>query len=198
MMRSFLMLAWVILSLSLATCGAHTGGNDETRGPRSVRIEFTPELVLTNPGSKPRILDPKHDSVATGDTIEAFITPEENVFVYLGYCNGDEFALYPPEGRALHAKAGQKFKIPEPYDIDNDRVLYVIVSRTAVSLASPDLAIAIAQSRQAIGHRAMDGDCAGTTGDGAGSVSPTDVRLPEPAIRAVRYDFSQRPQPATR
>jgi hypothetical protein len=210
MMRPFVMLAWVAISLTLATCGAHGGGNDgtrvsrgengsndETRAPRGAGVKFTPELVLTSSDSKPRGLDPSHDYVAKGDTIEAFITPEEDTFVYLGYCNGGEFALYPPEGRVLRAEAKHRFKIPDPYDIDDDRVLYVIVSRTPVSLASPDLAIAIAQSRQAIGRRAMDGDCAGGPGDGAGSqtssVTPTDLRLPEPAIRVVRYEFLRRP-----
>ena len=196
MTRSFVMLAWVALSLSLATCGARAGGNDETRPPRNAhRIEFTPELVLTSPGSKSRVLDPEHDYVAKGDTLEAFITPDEDVFVYLGYCNGDEFALYPPEGRTLRAEARHRFKIPDPYDIDDDRVLYVIVSRTALSLANPDLAIAIAQSRPAMGRRAMDGDCARGPGDGTGSqtVISTPVRAQETEIKVVRYKLLQRP-----
>jgi hypothetical protein len=198
MTRPFLMLAWAAISLSLTTCGAHAGGNGETRVPRSAnRIEFTHQLVLTSPGSKSQVLDPKHDYVAKGDTIEAFITPEEAVFVYLAYCNGDEFKLYPEAGRALRAEARHRFKIPEPYDIDDDRVLYVIVSRTVVSLASPDLVIAIAQSRQAMGRRAMDGDCAGGLGDGAGSqtpsVTPINVRPAETAIKVVRYELLRRP-----
>jgi hypothetical protein len=197
MTRSFVMSAWAAISLSLTTCGAHAGSNDETRVPRSAQIKFTPELVLTSPSSKSRVLDPKHDYVAKGDTIEAFITPEEDAFVYLGYCNGDEFALYPAEGRALRAEARHRFKIPEPYDIDDDRVLYVIVSRTVVSLASPDLAIAIAQSRQARGRRAMDGDCAGEPendiGSQARSVTPIDVRAAETAIKIVRYELLRRP-----
>lgn len=198
MTRPFVMLAWAAISLSLTTCGAHAGGNDETRVPRSAnRIEFTHQLVLTSPGSKSRVLDPKHDYVAKGDTIEAFITPEEDVFVYLGYCNGDEFKLYPEAGRALRAEARHRFKIPEPYDIDDDRVLYVIASRAEVSLASPDLVIAIAQSRQAMGRRAMDGDCAGGHGNGAGSqtpsVTPINVRPAETAIKVVRYELLRRP-----
>jgi hypothetical protein len=204
MTRSFVMLAWAALSLSLTTCGAHAGGGahagdtDETRVPRSAhRIEFTHQLVLTSPGSKSQVLDPEHDYVAKGDTIEAFITPVEDVFVYLGYCNGDEFKLYPAGGPALRAEARHRFKVPEPYDIDDDKVLYVIVSRTEVSLASPDLAIAIGQSRQAMGRRAMDGDCAGGPGDGAGSqappVTPIDIRLAETAIKVVRYELLRRP-----
>jgi len=200
MTRSLATLAWAALSLSLATCGAPpTGSNNETRVPRNAnRIEFTYELVLTSPGSKSRVLDPEHDYVAKGDTIEAFITPEEAVFVYLAYCNGDEFALYPAEGRrALRAEARHRFKIPDPYDIDDDRVLYVIVSRAKVSLASPDLAIAIAQSRHAMGRHAMDGDCVGGPGDSAGSqtpsVTPIKVRPPETAIKVVLYEFLRRP-----
>ena len=199
MTRPFVMLSWAAISLSLTTCGAHAGGNDETRVPRSAnRIEFTHQLVLTSPGSKSRVLDPKHDYVAKGDTIEAFITPKEDVFVYLGYCNGDEFALYPGAGHdALRAEARHRFKISGPYDIDDDRVLYVIVSRTVVSLASSDLVIAIAQSRQAMGRRAMDGDCTGGPGDGVGSqtpsVTPTDVRPAETAIKVVRYELLRRP-----
>jgi hypothetical protein len=195
MTRPLVMLAWAAISLNLATCGARTGGNDETRAPRSAnQITFTPELVLTTPGSKSRVLDPKHDYVATGDTIEAFITPDEDVFVYLGYCHDDEFALYPAEGHSLRAEARHRFKIPEPYDIDDDRVLYVIVSRAEVSRASPDLVIAIAQSRRAMGRRAMDGDCAGGPGDGAGSqVIPIKGRPLETAINAVRYELVRRP-----
>jgi hypothetical protein len=198
MTRLFMMLAWAAVSLSLATCGGHAGGNDETRVPRSAnRIEFTPELVLTSQGSKSRVLDPKHDYVTKGDAIEAFITPEEDAFVYLGYCNNNEFKLYPEAGRALRAEARHRFKIPEPYDIDDDRVLYVIVSRAKVSLASPDLAIAIAESRQAMGRRALDGDCAGGPGDDAGSqtssVTPIPVRAPETEVKVVRYELLQRP-----
>lgn len=203
MTRSFVMLGWAALSLSLASCGARAGDGDETRGPRSANwIEFTQQLVLRSPGSKSRVLDPKHDYVAKGDTIEAFITPDEDAFVYLGYCNDNEFKLYPEEGRALRAEARHKFKIPEPYDIDDDRVLYVIVSRTAVSRASPDLAIAIAQSRLAMGRGAMEADCAGGPGDGTGSqtrsVTPIDVRLPETTIKVIRYELLRRPEPAVR
>jgi hypothetical protein len=196
MTRSFVMLAWAAISLSLATCGAHAGGNNEMRPPRSAQVEFTPELVLTSPDSKSRVLAPKRDYVAKGDTIEAFITPKESAFVYLGYCNGDEFALYPAEPRVLRAEAGHKFKIPEPYDIDDDSVLYVIVSPTAVSRASPELAIAIAQSRQAMGRRPMDSDCASGPGDGAGSqtpsLTPINVRAQETAIKVVRYELLRR------
>jgi hypothetical protein len=160
--------------------------------------------VLTSPGSKPRPpLDPKQDYVANGDTIEVFITPEENVFVYLGYCDHNEFKLYPEAGRILRAEARHRFKIPEPYDIDYyDEMLYVIASRAEVSLASADLAFAIAQSRQAMGRRAMDGDCTGGSRKAAGSqdpsVIPIDVRASEAAIKAVRYELLRRPQPAAR
>jgi hypothetical protein len=175
-----------LAALAASTCRRGRGDPNQ--------IEFTPELVLTSPGSKPRVLDPKHDYVTKGDTIEAFITPAEGVFVYLGYCDGDEFALYPAERRALRAEARHRFKIPGPYDIDDDRVLYVIASRTAVSRASPDLAIVIAQSRKAMGRRAMDDECASGPGNGAGSqapsVRPTNVRPAATAIKVVRYEFS--------
>jgi hypothetical protein len=198
-----MMLTWRAVLLSLATCGAHIGDNDDTRAPRSVKqIEFTCQLELTSPGSKPRALDPKRDYAANGDTVEVFITPRENAFVYLGYCDHNEFKLYPEAGRVLRAEAGHRFKIPEPYDIDDDKALYVIASRTEVSLASPDLAIAIAQSRQAMGRRAMDSDCAAKSEKGADSqdrsVSPIDVRASETAIKAVRYELLRRPQPAAR
>lgn len=195
----FVILAWAGMSLSLATCEAHTGGNDEIRVPRSAnRIEFKQQLVLKSKGSKPRILDPKHDYVAKGDTIEVSITPEEDVFVYLGYCDRNKFVLYPEAGRqALRAEARHTFKLPDPYDIDDDRVLYVIVSRTEVSLASPDLTIAIAQRRQAVGRRAMDSDCAEGSGDGTGSQTPSltsiTVRPAETAIKVVRYELLRRP-----
>jgi hypothetical protein len=211
----FVLLSWTALTLSLTTCGAHAVGRDQpqvpqivadsnaaTRAPRNALIEFAPELILKSPSAKPRVLDSKKDYVDNGDTIEAFITPAENVFVYLGYCSGNEFALYPAEGRSLLAEARQKFKIPEPYDIYDDKVLYVIVSRTVVSLASPDLAIAIAQSRRLMGRRALDDDCAGGPADVAdsqrSSLTPINVRPPETAISVVRYEFLRRPQPGAR
>lgn len=203
MTNSLVLLTWCAASLSFATCGAHIGDNDDTRGgPRSAKqIEFTYQLALTNPGSKPRVMDPKQDYVSSGDAIEVFITPEENAFVYLGYCDHNDFKLYPEAGRVLRADAGHRFKIPEPYDIDDDTVLYVIASRAAISLASPDLFFAIADSRQAVGRGAMDGDCAGGSGKGAGSQEPSVIpidRAPVAAIKAVRYKLLRRPQPAAR
>ena len=118
------------------------------------------------------------------------------MFVYLGHCDHNEFKLYPEAGRVLRAEARHRFKIPEPYDIDDDSVPYVIASRVEISLASPDLAIATAQSREAIGRRAMDGDCAGGSGRAAGSqdpaVIPIDGRASETAIKAVRYELLRR------
>jgi hypothetical protein len=198
MTRSFVMLAWAGISLSLATCAAHAGGNDEIRVPRSASpIKFEPQLELKSKDSKTRILDPKHAYVAyvtKGDAIDVSITPEENVFVYLGYCDRNKFALYPEAGRqALRAQARHTFKLPVPYDIDDDRVLYAIASRTEVSLASPDLTIAIAQSREAVGRRAMDGDCAEGSGDGTGSqassLTTIIARPADTAIKAVRYEL---------
>jgi hypothetical protein len=197
------LLMWCAVSLSLTTCGAHVGDNDDTRGsPRSAKqIEFTSQLVLTTPGSKPRVMDPKQDHVASGDTIEIFITPDEKAFVYLGYCDHNDFKLYPEAGHVLLAEAGHRFKIPEPYDIDDDRVLYVIASRAEVSLASPELFFAIAHSRQAMDRGAMDSDCAGGPGKGTGSQEPSVIpidRAPVAAIKAVRYELLRRPQPAAR
>lgn len=199
MMRSFAILAWAAISLSLVAHEAHADGNDHTQNPRSAnRVEFTQQLILTSPGSKPRILDPKHDYVVKGDTIEVFITPEEDVFVYLGYCNGNDLALYPAKGRALRVEPRHRFKIPGLYKIDDDdRVLYVIASRAEVSLASPDLAIAISQSRRTMDRRAMEGDCDGGPGDGASSQTrsaiPIHVRSPDTAIKVVRYELLRRP-----
>ena len=216
MTRSVMMLAWSAISLSLTTCGVYAGGNDETRGlrsassgndeirpPQSAPIEFVPKLVLKGRDSKSRDLDPKRDYVAKGDSIEVFVTPQQDVYVYLGYCNGKEFMLYPEPGRTLRAEARHRFKIPEPYNIDDDRVLYVIVSRMEVSPANPDLAIAIAQSRQAVGRGAMDSDCAGgptPVRSQTPSVIPIDVRAPKEGdpINVVRYELLQRPQPTAR
>jgi hypothetical protein len=189
--------ALAMTSLSLAACGVSAPVSDETRLPRSAsRIQFTQQLVLTRAGAKPRVLNPEHDYVATGDTIYASLTPEEDVFVYLGYCEEAEFKLYP-EDRVFRAGARRRFEVPVPYDVGDDRVLYVIVGRTEVSLSSPDLAIAIARSRQAAGRQAMADDCAGRAHDDPDSPSSSVIRInarsAEPTIKAIRYSLLRQP-----
>lgn len=199
MTRSSAILVWAAIALSLGACGARGGGNQQTRpldpGPQ---ISFEHGLTLTSPGSKPRPLH-QGDYVTTGDEIRAFVRPKESVFVYIGYCDGNEFALYPPKDQPLLAESQQKTEIGPLTVLEGSRpeVVYVIVSRAEISLANPDLAIAIAQSRQAKGRRAVDGDCAAGPGDGSGSqnpsVTPIAKRLPEIVIEVVRYEFLRRP-----
>jgi hypothetical protein len=198
MKRRTAMRAWYAISMNLTVLVACSGRNDATRGmaPTS-RIVFEHQIEARRPEtSGGRILHRKGDSVANGDWLQALVTPREDVYLYLGYCDGHEFALFPPQG-GLRAEAGHEARIP-PGDgglkISGDsesEVLYLILSKGELSLASPDLAVRIASSGGSI-----DGDCHGQMRDSAGSSippqTPIDVRPSDNAIEVVRYEFQHR------
>lgn len=149
---------------------------------RRSRSSGRPILIGKRRGSK----------VATGDYIQASVMPEEAVYLYLGYCDGGEFALFPPVG-SLRAEPGRETRIP-PGDTglqvqanSSSEVLYLILSKSELSLSSPDLTIKIASS-----GGAMEGDCAQDEGDGPARKTPrwqpTDLRS-DTAIQVVRYEF---------
>ena len=155
-------------------------------------IRFAYRLEVQKRGSSPpRILVVRGDSVSNGDRIQAVITPEEDVYLYLGYCDGRKLALFPPQG-SLQVAAGVETRIPPghgAFEISGDaasEVLYLILSKTELSLASPELAVRIARS-----GAATDGDCAGPLRDAKGepipAQQPVDVRVANRAVEVVRY-----------
>jgi len=163
--------------------------------------------VLTNPivfeqrlearrqdSPKHRKLRPKDDSVSNGDRLQAFIKASQDVYLYLGYCDGHEFVLFPRVGGAVRAEAKREARIPPEHgalEINSDaksEVIYLILSTEELSLASPDLAVKLATS-----SRAVDGDCAGPMRDNSGKPikpkTPVTARQSESNIEVVRYEF---------
>lgn len=192
------MQIWNAISMNLAVLVACSGGNSATPGGNEANrsmgltsgISFKHQLEARRPEiSDLRILR-KGDTVEDGDWIQALVTvtSREDVYLYLGYCDGHEFAMFPQQG-GLRAETGRETRIP-PGDgglkISGDsksEVLYLILSKSELSLASPDLAVRIASSGGPIG-----GDCAGS-----GLTTPpqtaVDVRSSDGAIEVVRYEF---------
>ena len=158
------------------------------------RIFFEHRFEARRPEtSEHRILHRASDSVSNGDSIQALVTPTEDVYLYLGYCDGHEFALYPPRG-SLRAEARHETRIPPGNDgleITGDsgsEVIYLILSKSELSLSSSDLAVKIASSGGSV-----DADCAGQMHDKSGapisSQTPIDVRPSGNAIEVVRYEL---------
>jgi hypothetical protein len=100
------------------------------------------------------------DTVMSGDRIRVSIATSEDAYLYLAFCAGHELAVYPSK-RGVRTRAGNLTLVPEgdgELVIDGDpgpEVLYLILSRTELSLADPHLADAIA----ATGHGAKEVDC---------------------------------------
>ena len=193
------MRCWNAISTNLAILMACTNKSDTMRSmaPAS-RISFVCEFEARRPGtSEYRRITPSSDGVTNGDSIQALVTPTEDVYLYLGYCDGHEFALYPPQG-SLRAEARHGTRIP-PADggleiTGNSRseVVYLILSKSELSLSSSDLAVKIASK-----GRSVDGDCAGQMHNSAGepisSQMPIDVRRSGNAIEVERYEFKHPP-----
>ena len=193
------MRIWNAISMNLAILVACSGGNAATPGgnaaTRNMRVVdpifFDHHLEVRGTAtSDPRMLHREGESVEDGDRIQALVTvtSREDVYLYLGYCDGHEFAMFPQQG-GLRAEAGRETRIP-PGDgglkISGDsksEVLYLILSKSELSLASPDLAVKIASSGGPLG-----GDCAGS-GLSIPPQTAVDVRSSDGAIEVVRYEF---------
>src|SRR5215468_5792856 len=138
MKRRPAMRAWHAIPMNVIVLVACSGGNDATgsviRTGIRTPIVFDHQIEARRPGtSGRRILHPKGDSVTNGDLLQALVTPKERVYLYLGYCDGHEFVLFPREGGLL-AAAGRPTQIPPgdgSVEISGDskyEVLYLIVS----------------------------------------------------------------------
>lgn len=189
------MRCWNAISTNLAILAACTNKNGTTRSmvPAS-RIFFEHRFEARRPETPEyRLLHRTGDIVTNGDSIQALVIPVEDVYLYLGYCDGHEFALYPPRG-SLRAEARHETRIPPGdggLEITGDsrsEVVYLILSKSALSLSSSELAVKIASSGGSV-----DGDCAGQMRDSSGSPissqMPIDVRRSDNAVEVVRYEF---------
>jgi hypothetical protein len=100
------------------------------------------------------------DTVMSGDRIRVSVATSEDAYLYLAFCAGHELAVYPSR-RGVRTRAGNLTLVPEgdgELVVDGGpgpEVLYLILSRTELSLVDPHLADAIA----ATGHGAKEVDC---------------------------------------
>lgn len=178
---------------ALAACGSenHSIRNRILTNP--IVFEHRLEARRQN-SSMHRRLRPKGDSVSDGDQLHALVKASQDVYLYLGYCDGHEFALFPPVGGVVRAEAKREARIPPEQgalEIKSDvpsEVIYLILSTEELSLASPDLAVKLAISSEAV-----DGDCAGPMRDSSGKPirpeTPVKARPAESNIEVVRYEF---------
>jgi hypothetical protein len=92
------------------------------------------------------------DAVMTGDRMRASIQTSEDAYLYLAFCAHQELAVYPTQG-GIRTRAGEVMAAPQAgtelvFDGDpGPEVLYVILSRTEISVADPRLAAALAAQR---------------------------------------------------
>ncbi len=196
MMRRHVTRIWKAISMTLAVLAACGGQNNSTRN----RVLTSPILfkyhveARRQDSSIHRILRPQGDSVSNGDRLQAFVKTSQDVYLYLGYCDRHEFALFPTTGGVVRAEAKREARIPPEHgalEISSDaksEVIYVILSTEELSLASPDLAVKLATSRGTV-----DGDCAGLMRDSSGKPippeTPVNARSSESNIEVVRYEF---------
>lgn len=196
MTRLHVMRTGKAISMALAVVTACGGENNSIRNRVLTNpIVFEHRLEARRQGSSiRRILRPQGDSVSNGDRLQAFVKAAQDVYLYLGYCDGHEFALFPPVGAVVRAEAKREARIPPEHgalEIASDaksEVIYVILSTEELSLASPDLAV-----KRATSSRSVDGDCAGPMRDSSGKPIPPETPVPaRPAgsnIEVVRYEF---------
>lgn len=171
-----------VILAALAACGGGSANAPE-RGKVIVPIKFNAHLQV---GDRPLR---QGDSVYNGDRIHAFVTAARDVYLYLGFCDGHQFKLFPePPRSAIRAVANQETKIPEgegAYEIASDsksEVLYLILSTDGLSLATPELAV-----KRATSGAPADGDCAGPA-----PLSPgrgDEARPGDSGLEVVRYVF---------
>jgi hypothetical protein len=143
------------------------------------------------------------DEVTTGDRIRASVVTSEDAYLYLAFCAHHELAIYPSQ-RGVRTASGTPKLVPEGNGelvVDGDpgtEDLYLILSRTELSLADPHLAAAIAGA----GHEAKTMDC-GASLD-AELASPTHhtgsaiAAAPSSTTKVIRGDsVPKKPMPAS-
>lgn len=93
------------------------------------------------------------DTVTTGDRIRATVVTSEDAYLYLAFCAGHELAIYPSQ-RGVRTTAGASKLVPEGSGelvVDGEQeteMLYLIVSRTELSLANPLLSAKLVAAGQ--------------------------------------------------
>src|ERR1043165_3583856 len=140
-----------------ARAGSSAPGAEVTRGIHAGqgRLGFDHVLqVRRSATAAPRDLH-DGDTVMTGDRIRASVTTSADAYVYLVFCGGQQFQMYPSQ-RGVRARAGDVVLVPAGAgelvldDRPGSEVLYLILSGNELSLADPSLPSLM-----------------GTTGDGA-------------------------------
>lgn len=113
------------------------------------RLGFDHALEVRRPGAAgPRDLG-DGDSVTAGDRIRVSVKTSADAYLYLAFCADHQLQIYPSR-RGIRTMAGELVVIPEgggDLVVDGDpgsEVLYLIVSRSELSLASPQLAQRVA------------------------------------------------------
>jgi hypothetical protein len=163
---------------------------DVTRGmhvePGRLAFEHAVEVRRSNSGVALELRD--GDTVMTGDRIRVSVRTSADAYLYLAFCAGQHLQMYPSQ-HGLRTRAGDLVLVPDgggELVLDSQpgsEVLYLIVSRSELSRADPDLAALIA----AIGDDIKTVDC-GASLDRL--VKPTGAVVTEPrGIAVVRYRF---------
>jgi len=133
--------------------------------PRGIHLErdrlgFNHSLLVRR--SKTGVPHELHDgdTVMTGERFRVSVQTSEDAHLYLAFCAHKKLAVYPsPNG--IRTRAGELMAVPPAgaelvFDGDpGPEVLYVILSRTEISIADPRLAQALAAKRP----RNMPVDC---------------------------------------
>lgn len=158
-----------LIASTLAGCaGNHKVRNIESQpdeAARGIHIEhgrlgFDHALQVRR--SKDSVPHELHDgdTVMSGDRIRVSVATSEDAYLYLAFCSGHELAVYPSQ-RGVRTRARNLTLVPEgggELVVDGDpgpEVLYLILSRTELSLADPYLVDAIAVT----GHGTKEVDC---------------------------------------
>jgi hypothetical protein len=126
-------------------------------GDRRTRLRFDHVLKRwSSPNGLARELR-DGDTLVTGDRLRATVQVSADAYVYLAFCAEQKLKIYPssrePPGR-IRASAGRSTQLPshsrsiEVDDRIEPEVLYVIASRTELSIDDPRLERALAVARR--------------------------------------------------
>lgn len=126
------------------TGSPHVGDGTRGMGPEPARLGFDHALQLRR--SKNGVAVELHDgdTVKNDEYIRVSVLTSEEAYLYLAFCSHRRLEVYPPRG--IRTRAGVTLFAPDLVmdKVPGPEVLYVIVSRTEVEIADPQLAEAIA------------------------------------------------------
>jgi hypothetical protein len=130
-------------------------GSETTRGMNVEQGRLAFQRSLQARRSRDAVPHELHDgdTVMTGDRIRATIATSEDAYLYLAFCAEHKLTIYPTQ-RGVHTAAGSPKLVPEGNSelvLDGDpgpEILYLIVSRTELSLADPRLSAKLAAAGQ--------------------------------------------------